>query len=32
MAMYMMGVHPSNVTHWKMVSHEYSMLSKLVMP
>mmetsp|Transcript_32112 Transcript_32112/g.79365 ORF Transcript_32112/g.79365 Transcript_32112/m.79365 type:complete len:266 (-) Transcript_32112:1285-2082(-) len=32
MHMYMMGVHPSSVMHWKMVSQAYAMLSKLVMP
>ena len=28
----MMGVHPSMVTHWKVVSMASMMLSKLVMP
>jgi hypothetical protein len=28
--MYMMGVQPSMVTHWKMVSEALQMLSKLV--
>ena len=29
---YMMGVHPSMVTHWKVVSMASMMLSKLVIP
>jgi hypothetical protein len=32
MHMYMMGVQPSRVMHWKMVSQAYQMLSKCVMP
>ena len=29
---YMIGVHPSMVTHWKVVSMASMMLSKLVIP
>ena len=32
MVMYMMGVHPSRVMHWKIASQAYPMLSKWVMP